>query len=697
VPGTAAHLEDFSDSTDISVNFTEYEGSSDIRVSSGAPRSGFIITVAQGDIVCQNTQGVVNAANQRLAHGSGVAGSILQAAGQQLEKESKLWVRDNGLVSVGGVAVTSAGNIRGAKKVIHAVGPHVARDVHPSLAECEELAQAISNSLDAACRHDLRTVAVPAISTGVFNFPLTEATRILVNEAVQFAQCNPQTSLVEVRFVGWHAEHVEAFEKALAFAKRSVQPVTAPSPDVLFKGCGAELRVAAVARSKADSRVIVDASDTDVAGFKAAGILMYKIVSGVVKILVGLEYRAEGKVLNFLGGKCKIPLRSRGETSEDTAVREFCEESGSVVKPSTVRKCLTAPSTRRVWYGPGKYVLYIVRCPDKHSHVDRDYNVLPEAQRGPDAEMVSLMWLRWDLLATQLFAVHPKDQNQTMLYETRVWREVISHEVSEFMKKVLRDRGIAMVLNGLLCGDHLQEVLSLIDGEVESALSYRFDPGANADWQMRLRLPKITDFKPPIYDLAASDHQYQLLLRALPESHRTRVYSIRKVEVENRIADHSAEEKLLYADASNQMQIIPQAIHGTPERWRATNIAFKGFDLSIVLNGRANGNGVYSSTDESIPLGYCRQAGSLIVMRGLLTSKDVNRNPVYVFRGSKQVLPEYLIDFAATDASAQICAEEVMRAAALAHQRRNAEIAEVANNSTSKKLISGTRNPFPAM
>eukprot|EP01032_Pedospumella_encystans_P008903 gene8903-10521_t len=672
VPETVRKVEEFADPS-----FAENDTSTAFRVSSWAPRCGFTITVVQGNIVRQNTQGVVNAANQRLEHGSGVAGSIRQAGGPQLVEESNLWVRENGLVCVGDVAVTSAGNIRGAKKVIHAVGPHVTPGVHPSCAECEELANAISNALEAAFLHGLRTVAVPAISTGVYNFPLAEATRILVNGAVRFAQCNSQTVLEEVRFVGWQAEHVEAFEKALALAKTSVRSTTSPS-NALITACGAELSGVEVSRSKADSRVIVEASDTDIAGFRAAGILMYKIVSGVVKILVGLEYRVEGKVLNFLGGKCNNSQFRRRETAEDTAVREFCEESGGVVNPKIVRQCLTDPSTHRVWFGPGKYVLYVVRCPSKHCNMDRDYNVMPVAMRGPDAEMVRLMWLRWDLLDKILYPAHRKDESQILLYETRVWREVISHEISEFMQKVLRDRGIATILNGLLCGNHVLEVLALIDKEIESASSCQFDPSANEDWQMRLKLPQITDFKPPIYDLAASDPKYQSLLLSLPESHRTRVYSIRKVEVENRIAEHFAEEKHLDSDLTNKTQIIPEAIHGTPERWRATNIAFKGFDLSIVLNGRASGNGVYSSTDANIPLGYCRQAGSLIIMRGLLTLKDVDRNPIYVFRGSKQVLPQYLIDFAATDASAHICAEEAMRAAALAHQRRNAEIAEVA-------------------
>ena len=53
--------------------------------------------------------------------------------------------------------------------------------------------------------------------------------------------------------------------------------------------------------------------------------------------------------------------------------------------------------------------------------------------------------------------------------------------------------------------------------------------------------------------------------------------------------------------------------HGIPERWRATNIAFKGFDLSIKINGRACGDGVYSATSMAIPLGYCGANGSAII------------------------------------------------------------------------------------
>jgi HrpA-like RNA helicase/O-acetyl-ADP-ribose deacetylase (regulator of RNase III) len=604
-----------------------------------------------------------------------------------LVEESKKRVCDHGPVPVGGVAVTTAGKIPGARKVIHAVGPMVPSGQQPTPGQRDELASAIWNSLMAASEHRLQSLAVPAISTGVYNFPLDEATQILVEGAAQFALRHPDTAVQEVRFVGWEEKAVVAFEKALAVtqdAYTSTEHTTTAPPMANKAGSGGSKRTNTDTDGAArgvDNRVIVGACDADVANFKAGGVLMYKIVSGEIKLLVGLEHRAEGKVLNFLGGKRDVHslfgVKGTPETVEETAVREFCEESGGVVKESTVRACLADSAATRIWFGPGKYVLYVTKCPDEHHNMDKDYNALPAWERGAAAEMDSLVWVRWSVLAAALAKARRKEDGQSVHYETRVWRKVMAYELSELMRRLLRGQGVAALLDGLLSGDHLGIVLGLIDEELNDAANDKFDLAANPDWKMRLKLPEVPEFKPSIADLPKSDPQYQALLQALPDTYRARVYSIRKVNVQNRITEHQAEEAHLRLDPENKVQVIPRTIHGTPERWRATNIAFKGFDLSIVLNGRASGNGVYSATDVNIPLGYCKQAGSLIVMRGVLTSKDVDNNPIYVFRGAKQVLPVALIDFAGTEGDAQACEEDLRRAQAEAARRCRAEIAEV--------------------
>lgn len=140
-----------------------------------------------------------------------------------------------------------------------------------------------------------------------------------------------------------------------------------------------------------------DLMDGDRRGFKAAGVIFYRVLpDGNVTLLLGLELRPfeHGQVLNILGGK-----RDEHEDSPlQTASREFCEECGGIADCSYVQRLIDDDSAVQVWYGPGKYVLYLADCPRSMFEIDDKYNRKPAHERGPYAEMSHLVWVSWSQL-----------------------------------------------------------------------------------------------------------------------------------------------------------------------------------------------------------------------------------------------------------------------------------------------------------
>lgn len=146
------------------------------------------LTFVVGDLTAQRVDAVVNAANAALAPGGGVCGAILRAGGPAIFDEA---ARIGGCPT-GGAVATGAGELP-AKHVIHAVGPvwHGGGD-----GEEELLASAYRRALEVAVELGCRTVAFPAISTGIYGFPVDRAAPIAVDTARGFLD-----RLVEIRFV----------------------------------------------------------------------------------------------------------------------------------------------------------------------------------------------------------------------------------------------------------------------------------------------------------------------------------------------------------------------------------------------------------------------------------------------------------------------------------------------------------------
>jgi O-acetyl-ADP-ribose deacetylase len=173
-----------------------------------------VIGTVHGDLTRQNVDAIVNAANEHLAHGGGVAAAIVRAGGPIIQDESRGWVRSHGPLGPGEAAVTSAG-VMPAAHVIHVVGPRFR-----SGQDNEALLRtAVRAALDTAADVGATSIAIPAISAGIFGYPRAEATKVIASEVVVWA--NEHEGIVnEVRLVGFDEGTTDDFARGLEAALR---------------------------------------------------------------------------------------------------------------------------------------------------------------------------------------------------------------------------------------------------------------------------------------------------------------------------------------------------------------------------------------------------------------------------------------------------------------------------------------------
>lgn len=168
------------------------------------------IVVVEGDITEQAVDVVVNAANEHLAHGGGVAAAIARAGGPVVDEESRAWVAAHGVVGPGQAAVTSAGAMP-ASDVVHVVGP-----IYRPGADNEALLrQAVTAALDTAQSLGASSIALPAISSGIYGYPVDQATAVIADTVAKWVAGNPGV-FTEVRLVAFGSETAAAFRAALA-------------------------------------------------------------------------------------------------------------------------------------------------------------------------------------------------------------------------------------------------------------------------------------------------------------------------------------------------------------------------------------------------------------------------------------------------------------------------------------------------
>ena len=166
--------------------------------------AGQKIEIAQGDITDMAVDAVVNAANTDLKLGSGVAGAIRNKGGPSIQFECD----EHGPIPLGEAALTGAGNLK-ANYVIHAAGMRLGGAVSR-----ESLRAATQNSLIRASESKVKTLAFPAIGTGVGGFPLDECANIMLDIVLEFLD-HETSSLEKIYFVLFDNESYKIFQQAL--------------------------------------------------------------------------------------------------------------------------------------------------------------------------------------------------------------------------------------------------------------------------------------------------------------------------------------------------------------------------------------------------------------------------------------------------------------------------------------------------
>ena len=150
---------------------------------------GLTVDVLQGDLTDQDVDVIVNAANNDLLLGGGVAGAIARRGGPAIQAEC----RAIGPIEVGDAAITGGGQLK-ARFVIHAASMSLG-----GRTSAESLRSSTQHSLEIASERGLRSIAFPAVGTGIAHFPLNDCARIMLEEVVRHGAHD--TSLKEVRFV----------------------------------------------------------------------------------------------------------------------------------------------------------------------------------------------------------------------------------------------------------------------------------------------------------------------------------------------------------------------------------------------------------------------------------------------------------------------------------------------------------------
>lgn len=148
------------------------------------------LRVVRGDLTDRDVDAIVNAANEYLQHGGGVAGAIVRAGGQIIQEESDRI----GHTPVGTAVITGAGSLT-ARYVIHTVGPRMGEGD-----EDNKLISAVRSVLQLASKRALKSISMPAVSAGIFGFPKERCAKILVGESARYLAGHPDSSLELVEF-----------------------------------------------------------------------------------------------------------------------------------------------------------------------------------------------------------------------------------------------------------------------------------------------------------------------------------------------------------------------------------------------------------------------------------------------------------------------------------------------------------------
>jgi O-acetyl-ADP-ribose deacetylase (regulator of RNase III) len=162
------------------------------------------IILRQGDLTEMDVDAIVNAANNDLQLGGGVAGAIRRKGGDAIQRECDAI----GSIPVGGAAITTGGNLR-ARFVIHAASMQLGGET-----TARALRSSTAHALRIAAENGLRSIAFPAVGTGIAGFPISDCARIMLREVAEHFK--KTTSLEMIYFILFDAQALSEFEKVLA-------------------------------------------------------------------------------------------------------------------------------------------------------------------------------------------------------------------------------------------------------------------------------------------------------------------------------------------------------------------------------------------------------------------------------------------------------------------------------------------------
>jgi len=160
------------------------------------------VVLMRGDLTEMDVDAIVNAANNDLHLGGGVAGAIRRKGGEEIQRECDAI----GSIPVGGAAITSGGKLR-ARFVIHAASMQLGGET-----TAHALRASTAHSLRIAAERELHTIAFPAIGTGIAGFQLSECAQIMLREVIEHFKTS--TSLEKIYFVLFDGRALSVFEKA---------------------------------------------------------------------------------------------------------------------------------------------------------------------------------------------------------------------------------------------------------------------------------------------------------------------------------------------------------------------------------------------------------------------------------------------------------------------------------------------------